>query len=79
MRPSMHQTRLPQCFRYGINEQILFEVEEIERVVEGMIVTIQMWIAPNSSSNRSATVITEVIEVDSKPFKSILPFEVKLF
>ena len=51
IRPSMHQTRSPQCFRYGINEhsygnnkQILFEVyigmrSEIERVVEGMIVT----------------------------------------
>ena len=24
--PSMHQTRSPLCFRYGINEQILFEV-----------------------------------------------------
>ena len=23
---SMHQTRSPQCFRYGINEQILFEI-----------------------------------------------------
>ena len=26
IRPSMHQTRLPLCFRYDINEQILFEV-----------------------------------------------------
>ena len=72
---SMHQTRSPQCFRYGINEQILFKVgmhSEIERVVEGMIVAIQMWIAPISSSNRSAAVIAEKIEVDSKPFKSIL-------
>ena len=71
IRLSMHQTRLPQCFRYGINEQILFEVgkrSEIERVVEGMIVTIQMWIAPISSSSHSAAVITEAIEVDSKPF-----------
>ena len=44
VRPSKHQTRSPQCFRYGINEQILFEVgmrSEIERFVEGMIVTIQ--------------------------------------
>ena len=71
-----------QCFRYGINEQILFEVgmcSEIERVIEGMIVTIQMWITPISSSNGSAAVIAEAIEVDSKPFKSILPFEVKVF
>ena len=52
---------------------------EIERVVEGMIVTIQMWIAPISSSSRSAAVIAEAIEVDSKPFKPILPFEVKVF
>ena len=77
----MHQTRSPQCFRYGINEQILFEVgmrSDIERFVEGIIVTIQMWIAPISYSNRSAAVISEAIEVDSKPFKSILPFEVKV-
>ena len=52
---------------------------EIERVVEGMIVKIQMWIAPNSSSNRSAAVIAEAVGVDSKPFKSILPFKVKVF
>ena len=55
IRPSMHQTRSPLCFRYGINEQILFEVgmrSEIERFVEGMIVTIQMWIAPISCSYR---------------------------
>ena len=52
---------------------------EIERFVEGMIVTIQMWIAPISYSNRSAAVITEAIEVDNKPFKSILPFEVKCY
>ena len=51
---------------------------EIERFVEGMIVTIQTWIAPISYSNRSAAVIAEAIEVDSKPFKSILPFEVKV-
>ena len=78
----MHQTRSPQCFRYGINEQILFEVgirSDIERFVEGMIMTIQMWIAPISYSNRSAAVIAEAIEVDSKPFKTILPFEVKVF
>ena len=77
----MHQTRSPLCFRYGINEQILFEVgmrSDIERFVEGMIVTIQMWIAPISYSNRSAAVIAEAIEVDSKPFKSILPFEVSV-
>ena len=82
IRLSMHQTRLPQCFRYGISEQILFEVgmhSKIERVIEGMIVTIQMWIAPISSSSRSAAVIAEAIEVDSKPFKSILPFEVKCY
>ena len=77
IRPSMQKTRSPQCFRYGINEQILFQIEmrsEIERVVEGVIVTIQMWIAPISSSNRSAAVITEAIEEDSKPFKPILPY-----
>ena len=42
IRPSMHQTRSPLYFRYDINEQILFEVgmrSEIERFVEGMIVT----------------------------------------
>ena len=44
-----------------------------------MIVTIQMWIAPISYSNHSAAVIAEAIEVDSKPFKSILPFEVKCY
>ena len=44
-----------------------------------MIVTIQIWIAPNSSSSRSAAVIAEAIEVYSKHFKSILPFEVKVF
>ena len=80
--PSMHQTRSPLWFRYGINEQILFEVgmrSEIERFVEGMIVMIQMWIAPISYSNRSAAVIAEAIRVDSKPFKSVLPFEVKAF
>ena len=51
---------------------------EIERVVEGMIMTIQMWIALNSSSNHSVAVIAEAIEIDSKPFKSILPFEVSV-
>ena len=51
---------------------------EIERFVEGMIVTIQMWIVPISYSNPSAAVIAEAIEVDSKPFKSILPFEVSV-
>ena len=78
----MHQTRSPQCFRYGINDQILFEVgmrSDIKRFVEEMIVTIQMWIAPFSCSNRSAAVVAEAIEVDSKPFKSILPFKVKVF
>ena len=87
IRPSMHQIRSPLCFRYGINEQILFEVgmrSEIERFVEGMIVMIQMWIVQRpdrsrSYSNRLVAVIAEAIEVDSKPFKSILPFEVKLF
>ena len=40
---------------------------EVERVVEGMIVMIQMWIAaPISSSNRSTAVIAEAVEVDSK-------------
>ena len=37
-----------------------------------------MWIAPISYSNRLAAVIAEAIEVDSKPFKSILPFEVSV-
>ena len=37
--------------------------------------TFQMWIAPISSNSRLAAVIAEAIEVDSKPFKSILPFE----
>ena len=69
--PEMYQTRSPQCFRHGINEQILFEVRmhsEIERVVEGMVMMIQMWIAPISSSSHSAADITEAIEVDSKPY-----------
>ena len=69
IRLSRHQTRLPQCFRYGINKQILLEVgmrSDIERFVEGMIMTIQMWIAPISYSNRSAAVNSEAIEVDSK-------------
>ena len=63
-----------------INEQILFEVgmrSEIERVVEGFIVTIQMWISPISSNSRSEAFIAEAIEVDNKPFKPILLFEVK--
>ena len=45
IRPSMHQTRSPLCFRYGVNEQILFEVgirSEIKRFVAGMIMTIQL-------------------------------------
>ena len=82
IRPSMHQTRSAQCFRYGVNESILFEIgmrSEIKRFVEGMIVTIQMWITPISYGNRSAAVIAEAIEVDSKPFKSVLPFEVKCY
>ena len=74
----MHQTRLPQGFRYDINEQILGMRSDIERFVEGMIVTIQVWVAPISYSNRSAAVISETKEVDSKPFKSILPFKVKV-
>ena len=52
---------------------------EIERVIEGMIVMIQMWIAPISSNSRSEAVIAEAIEVGSKPFKSILLCEVKVF
>ena len=52
---------------------------EIKQFVEGMIVMIQMWIAPISYNNCLAAVIAEAIEVDSKPFKSILPFEVKVF
>ena len=50
--PEHAKTRSPQCFRYGINEQSLFEIEmrsEIERVVEGVIVMIQMWIARDRS------------------------------
>ena len=78
--PSIHQTRSPHCFRYGINGQILFEIRihlGIERVVEGLIVMIQMCrIAPRiSSSSRLAAVIAETIEGDTKPFKSILPFK----
>ena len=38
-----------------------------------------MWISPISYSNRLTAVIAEAIEVDSKPFKSILPFKVKVF
>ena len=78
--PSMHQTRSPQCFKYGINERILFEVgmrSEIEpSFVEGM--TDHDRITPISSSSRSAAVITKAIEVDNKAFKSILPFEVSV-
>ena len=37
-----------------------------------------MWIAPISYSNRSTAVIAEAIEVDSKPFESILPFVVSV-
>ena len=73
--------RSPQCFRYGINELILFEVgirSDIERFIEGMIVTIQMWIAPISYSNRSAAVIAEAIELDSNPFESIFPFKISV-
>ena len=43
---------------------------EIERAVEGIIVTIQMWIPlgipPISSSSHSVAVIAEAVEVDSK-------------
>ena len=39
---------------------------EIERVVEGMTVMIQMCIPPISSSSHSAAVIAEAVEVDSK-------------
>ena len=50
---------------------------EIERVVGGMIImTIQMWIALITSSSRSAAVIAEAIEIDTKFLKYILPFEV---
>ena len=41
-----------------------------------MIVTIQMWIDFISSSSFPAAAIAEVIEVDNKPFKFILRFEV---
>ena len=51
---------------------------EIERFVEGMTVMIQMSIAHISFSNRSAAVIAEAIEVDSKPFESVLPFKVSV-
>ena len=50
---------------------------EIEQVVEKMIGTIQMWIPPIYSSNRSAAVIAEAIEVNSK--LNLLPYEVKVF
>ena len=52
---------------------------EIERAVKRMMVMIQMWIAFISSSSRLVAVIAEAIEVDNKPFKFILPFEVKVF
>ena len=57
---------------------------EIKRFVEGMpdhddSDMDSVWIAPISYSNCSAAVIAEAIEVDSKPFKSILPFKVKVF
>ena len=42
-----------------------------------MIVTIQMWIDLISSGSHSTAVITEAMEVVYKPFKFILPFEVK--
>ena len=51
---------------------------DIERFVEGITVTIQMWIASISYSNRSAAVIAEAIEVDSKPFESFFPFKVSV-
>ena len=78
VRRSRHQTRSPQCFRCGINKQILGMCSDIERFVEGMIAMIQMWIAPIFYSYHSAAVIAQAIEVDSKPFKSILPFEVSV-
>ena len=49
---------------------------DIERFVKGMIVTIQMWIAPISYSNRSAAIIAEAI-VDSKPL-NLFSFEVSI-
>ena len=52
---------------------------EIKRAVKRMMVMIQMWIAFISSSSRLAAVIAETIEVDNKPFKFNLPFEVKVF
>ena len=51
---------------------------EIEQVLKQLIVMIQMWIDFISSSSRSAVVIAEAIEVDNKPFKFILPFEVSV-
>ena len=70
-------------FRYGINEQISFEVgmcSDIKRFIEGMISCDGSDVDRSLSySNRSAAVISEAIEVDSKPFKSILPFEIKVF
>ena len=41
--PEHAPDKSPQCFRYGVNEQILFEVgmhSDIKRFVEGMIMTI---------------------------------------
>ena len=71
IRSSIHQTRSPHCFRYGINGKILrFEVgmrSEIERVIEGMMVTIQMWITPGPfppAAARQHAVIAEAIEVE---------------
>ena len=52
---------------------------EIERAFKQMIMMIQMWIDLISSSSSLTAVITEAMEVDNKPFKFILPFEVKVF
>ena len=79
-RVNICQTRSPQCFGFGINEQILFEVgmrSEIEWAVKQMILKIQMWIAFISSSSCSAAVIAEAIEVDNKPYKFIFLLKLK--
>ena len=50
---------------------------EIKWALKQMIVTIQKWIDLISSSSPSTAVITEEMELDNKPYKFILPFEVK--
>ena len=52
---------------------------EIELTLKQMIMKIQMLIDLITSSSRLTAVIIEAMEVNNKPFKFILPFEVKVF